>query len=69
MATEMAIPVTSAFPPLATKQQTLLEVRFVPSVDIAGLFDDLVGAGEERGGNLKPERPCRPEIHNQFRPR
>ena len=40
------------------------EGDYVPSADIGRLFDHLVGAGEERRGNLKPERFCSPRIDN-----
>jgi hypothetical protein len=39
----------SAFPPLATKQRTLLEVRFVPNPEIAASFDHLFGALHNAG--------------------
>jgi hypothetical protein len=44
----------SAFPPLATKQRTLLEVRFVPIGDIAGVEEDF--PAEASNARLHDER-------------
>jgi hypothetical protein len=38
----------SGLPPIATELRTLLEVRFVPTTEVADLFDYFVGLPEPR---------------------
>jgi hypothetical protein len=43
----------SALPPKADMCGATRHVRFVPIADIPSLFDHLVGAVEERAGNIE----------------
>src|SRR5450631_858291 len=57
---------TSALSPKADSSPTSLVVRFVPNAEVAGLFDNLVGAGEQRWRNGEAECFGGPEIDDQI---
>jgi hypothetical protein len=56
----------SAFPPLAAELRTSLEVRFVPTPEVAGLFNHLIGAKQNRLGNGETGSLRGLQIDNQF---
>src|SRR4051812_48479067 len=45
-----AVRAMSVLPPIATELRTSLEVRLVPTAEVADLFNYFVGAREQRGG-------------------
>jgi len=61
----------SALPPKAAIGDAMRNIRFVPNADsctaaILSLFDHLVGAAEQRGRQVEPERLSGLHVDHQF---